>query len=609
MRTFAEKPKATQQNASAKVTKTDRAHFAQSHEVNSLLHLQRTTGNQAVQRLVQANAEELNTGSATKASTRFVHDFSRIPVHSSAPGGIQPKLMVNTPGDIYEQEADRVSKQVMRMPEQPLERACPCGGGCPKCQTEQSNQEHERLQTKSVQASDAVKTSAPPIVHEMLRSPGQPLDAKTRAYFEPRFGHDFSQVRIHTSERAAQSARAINAMAYTAGSEIVFGTGKYAPETTEGKRLLAHELAHVQQQHGSTVGGPPSVVQRQPLSSAPPSNPPAWATSPGYEETAHAPSVRVRIVAHASPRWRGARGAAAADRRNLELSQRRADAVHFEVEKLLAGHLGAGASVNVDVRIEEQEGTVGVEQEARGSRDTLPEAKGDRSDNAQQGRRVDVIIESSQRISGSAGASRPLLTRPTASEFWHVSVDMSSGAAFVAAGGLLALTLSNDRTGERMTGNVLAGGIGPKTSLGASRSIWSDPTGFYTDEPKNFEDFDGKWIQYASGGVSLFLGYEWSYLSFLGFGSGAAQIDVGGWSAGTAGIGGSTVYGPLLLQGSYPPKDPPIKDSDKTVSPYERTERGEDKHKILFPTESATLNDLEVDILDSFLASVVASNR
>jgi hypothetical protein len=88
----------------------------------------------------------------------------------------------------------------------------------------------------------------PPIVHEVLRSPGQPLDAETLSVFEPRFGHDFSQVRVHTDSNATQSARAVNARAYTVGRDIVFGGGQYAPETHQGRRLLAHELTHTVQQ-------------------------------------------------------------------------------------------------------------------------------------------------------------------------------------------------------------------------------------------------------------------------------------------------------------------------------------------------------------------------
>jgi len=89
---------------------------------------------------------------------------------------------------------------------------------------------------------------APPIVHDVLRSPGQPLDKAARSFFEPRFGHDFSQVRVHADHTAAASAKAVHALAYTVGSNVVFGAGHYAPTSGEGRRLLAHELTHVVQQ-------------------------------------------------------------------------------------------------------------------------------------------------------------------------------------------------------------------------------------------------------------------------------------------------------------------------------------------------------------------------
>jgi Domain of unknown function (DUF4157) len=91
---------------------------------------------------------------------------------------------------------------------------------------------------------------APPIVHDVLRSPGQPLDAATRAFMEPRFGHDFSGVRVHTDARAAESAQAVNALAYTVGQNIVFDTGLYSPNSYAGRNLVVHELAHaIQQSH------------------------------------------------------------------------------------------------------------------------------------------------------------------------------------------------------------------------------------------------------------------------------------------------------------------------------------------------------------------------
>ncbi len=93
--------------------------------------------------------------------------------------------------------------------------------------------------------------AVPPIVHDVLNSPGQPLDAATRSFMEPRFGHDFSSVRVHTDAKAAESAWAVSALAYTVGHNVVFGDGQYKPQTNEGRVLMAHELTHVVQQDGT----------------------------------------------------------------------------------------------------------------------------------------------------------------------------------------------------------------------------------------------------------------------------------------------------------------------------------------------------------------------
>lgn len=107
----------------------------------------------------------------------------------------------------------------------------------------------------------AESLDAPSIVHDVLRSPGEPLDAATRGFMEPRFGYDFSHVRVHTDQKAANSARAVDALAYTVGSHLVFESGYYAPDTATGRQLLSHELTHsIQQslissetQHGSNL--------------------------------------------------------------------------------------------------------------------------------------------------------------------------------------------------------------------------------------------------------------------------------------------------------------------------------------------------------------------
>ncbi len=102
------------------------------------------------------------------------------------------------------------------------------------------------LRRAAVNASPA--NAVPSLVHEVLRSPGQPLDAATRAFIEPRFGHDFSGVRVHADAKAAESARAVNARAYTVGENVVFGAGQFMPTAHTGQLLLAHELTHVMQQ-------------------------------------------------------------------------------------------------------------------------------------------------------------------------------------------------------------------------------------------------------------------------------------------------------------------------------------------------------------------------
>jgi hypothetical protein len=109
---------------------------------------------------------------------------------------------------------------------------------------------HQKRQNLQRRANNhRIENSAvPPIVHDVLRSPGQPLNSTTRTFMESRFGHDFSRVRVHTDAKAAASARSVNALAYTVGRDIVFGAGQYAARTDAGKMVLAHELTHFIQQ-------------------------------------------------------------------------------------------------------------------------------------------------------------------------------------------------------------------------------------------------------------------------------------------------------------------------------------------------------------------------
>ena len=147
--------------------------------------------------------------------------------------GLQTKLKINEPGDIYEQEADRIADQVLATP------AHSAVSGAPP-----------RIQRFSGQ-SNGQMDAAPASVDHALASPGRPLEPALRQDMEQRFGHDFSRVRVHSGAAAEQSARDVNAHAYTVGHDIVFGAGRFAPGTNEGRRLIAHELTHVVQQSGA----------------------------------------------------------------------------------------------------------------------------------------------------------------------------------------------------------------------------------------------------------------------------------------------------------------------------------------------------------------------
>ncbi len=160
--------------------------------------------------------------------------------------GIQTKLAIGEPGDQYEQEADRVAEQVVRM-EEPATR-----------DKNRPSLEQSLLQRRATEGN-AGFAEAPPEVEDVLSSPGQPLDPASRAFFEPRFGHDFSRVRVHTGGAAEASAREVNAHAYTVGRDIVFGASRFAPLTRAGQRLIAHELAHVVQQSGANTMDPSAI--------------------------------------------------------------------------------------------------------------------------------------------------------------------------------------------------------------------------------------------------------------------------------------------------------------------------------------------------------------
>ncbi len=204
---------------------------------------------------------------------------------------IQPKLTVGATNDPLETEADRVAEQVMRMPDSAANVSGDSGTLRRKCDA--CEEDDKKLNAKS--DGSPARTEAPPIVHSVLRSPGQRLEGRTVASLGPRFGHDFSGVRVHTGPEAAQSAAAVGALAYTVGDSVVFGQGRYAPQTTAGQRLLAHELAHVVQQRSAAS----AKVMRAPDPAPAASATPATSATPGSPQltlSGHTPDGDGQIV-------------------------------------------------------------------------------------------------------------------------------------------------------------------------------------------------------------------------------------------------------------------------------------------------------------------------
>lgn len=220
-----------------------------------------------------ASKRKLQPVTTQKSNASIVHRFARgrRADHSKVRNilqttPIQAKLTVGSPNDKYEQEADRVSNHVMRMSDAEVAQRVQTGSAqplriqrmCPECEKEQAQRqpakddEEEKLQAKEQPGQMPHVSSGIESRINGLKGGGKPLDAATRTFFEQRFGRNFSRVRVHQGGEAADLSRSINARAFTLGSNVVFGSGEYRPQTQEGKRLLGHELTHVVQQSASS---------------------------------------------------------------------------------------------------------------------------------------------------------------------------------------------------------------------------------------------------------------------------------------------------------------------------------------------------------------------
>lgn len=160
---------------------------------------------------------------------------------------IQPKLTINQPNDPYEQEADAMADKVMRMKQPGIQlKPMPISSVQRKCA--HCEEEDKEIQRKEMNGAEKTGESNLESYVDNLGDGGQSLPNEVREFYEPKFGYDFSNVKVYTDNVAAKSAQSINALAYTSGNNIVFNNGQYAPGSDSGKRLLGHELTHVVQQ-------------------------------------------------------------------------------------------------------------------------------------------------------------------------------------------------------------------------------------------------------------------------------------------------------------------------------------------------------------------------
>jgi hypothetical protein len=213
-----------------------------------------------VQRLLQVNNEGLEVEFSTLATARLGHDFSRIPVYATAPVKAQTKLTVNTPGDLYEREADRVADEVMRVPEPTRQGAAVMGvegrrtlqRRCVECEgsTDSASPIRGSIRTKVGSLYGGLEQQL------QNSSGGETLPAQVRKRIENVIQADLSEVRVHRDGSAKEASASLNARAFTHGSHIWLGEGQSSADT----RLMAHEAAHVVQQQATPQQTP--QVQR-----------------------------------------------------------------------------------------------------------------------------------------------------------------------------------------------------------------------------------------------------------------------------------------------------------------------------------------------------------
>jgi len=493
--------------------------------------------------------------------------------------GMQRKLTIGASNDPLEREADRVADQVMAMPMHSAVNSAPL-----------------QIQRYAGQASKKAGI-APESVDRVLASSGRPLESALRQDMEQRFGHDFSQVRVHSGAAAEQSARDVSANAYTVGNNIVFGTGEFAPRTHEGQRLIAHELTHVIQQRNNlpviqNQNNETNLIQRQITT-----------------------FVEGEIQGHASPRWEHTKRANR-EELNLQLSRDRADAVEYLFREMFQRAMNGSMNVEFVITSSSENhrdpSTVSIPSEGIGDRQTIIEAAGNTDANDQAMRRVDISIVITQQVDGEAGYSEAVIIpeecEPYATNQWSIKMSISGGGGHAGLGGAVAFgELKNRRTGQIAQGNFIGGGIGVGGQTPGVDPGWGEWTDFISEDISTFTDYDGTLARLTSAGAGIgLIGYSATWISFPM--RGANSIYVGDFNMGAMSADAGSNVGVWNIIGIPPgPRCHPEETIERHgSSAYQFDIQDDLRHTVYFETGEAEIQDNQFQLLNEFVQYITA---
>lgn len=545
--------------------------------------------------------------STTDTLDRASHGFTRIHVTTQTPAVMQQKSIINRHGDVYEQEANRIAAQVTGTSMRSSGNVTPLKN--------LYGSAHSNMPISDIPAT----------VNQTLASPGRPLDHALMQDMEERFNHDFSRVRIHSDGAARQSAKDVNARAYTIGHDVVFGTGEFVPGTQQGKQLIAHELTHVVQQVSPNQSGvgPTSFLQRQTISDKP--QVPQREVKPAKGSKLRRTVIKIEVVGHASPRWRAAKTPQIADELNWSLAEKRANAVALVVQRLMQDLLPnnilifeyryrpcSDAPPAEPLKALDELTDVSLDFKGHGSTQTLEEAgRRGRKTNDDSMRRVVVkVTMHSQTETVSEKDVKRSERKTGATRKWGISVVGQTGVGVIGKIGAICIRLLNRKTGQVGTYVGHTAGVGVDLGVKFAEASLGDYVPFTTPMPMSFADFNGAafslWSSGASIGVAGYESSEFEFKSFVGEQPVPTEvINVGGWTVGGVELNVLSCEGGAMYLTDNPSEQYTEVTHSKSTQTYEALASQSTTHRVFFATEADQVSAWESDRLYKYLVGIV----